>query len=224
MAEFTSGLPEDLRRVIAADMEPVRPLPAPWKRVLWALPLALLILALPFLYFGLRPGTEELGPLLTWVPVILQVALGLALLTLALREAVPGLGISRGLVFGVCVGALAVHLAVNLLVWFRYPMGYEDLLETWWMCFRYEFLLAVPFLVLITWLAASALPVRPRAIGLLTGAGAGFLADASWRMVCPVSAPLHVITAHGGAIIFLGVLGYLLGWLWERRRIIVRRG
>lgn len=223
MAESSGGLPDELRRIIAADMEPVRPLPAPWKRVCWALPLALVILALPLLYFGLRPGTEEIGPLLSWVPMILQVALGLALFTLALREAVPGLGVPRGLVFGVCLGALGIHLAVNLLIWLRYPMGYRDLLASWWECFHYEFLLALPLLVLLTWLAASALPVRPRTIGLLTGAGAGFIADASWRMVCPVSAPLHVITAHAGAIVVLGALGYLLGWGWETLRVARRR-
>lgn len=218
MAPHTSGMPEELRRTIAADPESVRPLPAPWKRVLWALPVAVVIVAVPLLVFGLRAGTEELGPLLSWVPMVLQVALGLALLTLALREAVPGLGIPRTLVFTVCLGALGAHLAVNLVVWLRYPVGYQDLLESWWGCFRYEFLLAVPFLVLVTWLAAAALPVRPRAVGLLAGAGAGFLADASWRMICPVSAPLHVIGAHDGAIVFLGALGYLLGWFWEKRQ------
>jgi len=223
MAESSSGLPEELRRIIAADMEPVRPLSAPWKRVFWALPLALVLLALPLLYFGIRPDTGEIGTLLSWVPMILQATLGLALFTLALREAIPGLGVPRNLIYGVCLGALGIHLAVNLMIWLRYPMGHDDLLESWWECFRSEFLLAVPLLVLMTWLAARALPVRPRAIGLLSGAGAGFIADASWRMVCPVSAPLHVITAHAGAIVFLGALGYLLGWAWERL-LVARRG
>lgn len=218
MSDRPSALPDDLRNAIAADLEPVRPLPPAWKRLMWAVPIAGALLVLPWVYFGVRPDLERLGPLLAWVPVALQVTLGLALLLMALREAVPGLGIPRSVVLSFCLTALGLHLAANLLIYARYPMGYDDFLATWWACFRYEFLLGVPFLVVITYLAANALPVRPRTIGVLSGVGGGVIADASWRMVCPVSVPSHFLTSHLGSIVVLGALGYVLGYLYERHQ------
>ena len=218
MGEQGPNLPAELREAIAGDLEPVRPLPPPWMRLLWAVPITAAFLVLPWVYFGVRPDLEHLGPMLAWVPVAMQVALGLALLLMALHEAVPGLGIPRVLVVGFCLVALGLHLAVNLLIYIRYPMGYDDFLASWWACFRYEFLLGVPFLIVITYLAANALPVRPRTVGLLSGVGGGVIADASWRMVCPVSAPLHFLTAHLGTIVVLGAAGYLLGYLYERHQ------
>jgi hypothetical protein len=216
MSERVS-MPESLRDAVAADLEPVRPLPAPWLRVLWAVPLAVLLAATTLLYFGLRPDFEGLNDLLTWVPVLLQAALGLAVLTLALHETVPGTRIARPVVYGVCVGALAVHLAANIILWLRDPMGYGDFLSSFWACFRYELMLGVPFLALITYLAAKALPVRPSVIGALAGVGAGIVADASWRMICYVSVPAHFLTAHLGGMVALGLIGYLLGLFIELR-------
>lgn len=216
MSEHLS-MPDSLRQAVAADIEPVRPLPAPWLRVLWAVPLAVVIAATTLLYFGMRPDFQGLDDVLTWVPVLLQAALGLAVLTLALHETVPGMRIARSVVFGVCVAALAVHLAANIILWLRDPMGYGDFLSSFWACFRYELMLGVPFLALITYLAAKALPVRPSVIGALAGIGAGVVADASWRMICYVSVPSHFLTAHLGGMVALGLIGYLLGLVIELR-------
>jgi len=210
-------LPDSLRDAVAADLYPVRPLPAPWVRVLWAVPLAMLIAAAAIGYFGTRPDFQGLNDLMTWVPMVMQVALGLAVLTLALHETVPGLKIARPLVYGVCLAALAVHLAANLILWLRDPMGYSDFLSAFWGCLRYEFLLGVPLLALITYLSAKALPVRPSVVGALGGIGAGVISDASWRMICYVSVPAHFLTAHLGAIVVLGTSGYFIGLLIERR-------
>jgi len=210
-------LPDSLRDAVASDLRPVRPLPAPWLRVLWAVPLAVLIAAAAIGYFGTRPDFEGLGDLLTWVPVLMQVALGLAVLTLALHETVPGMKIARPVVFGVCLAALAVHLAANIVLWLRDPMGYGDFLTSLWGCLQYEFILGVPFLALVTYLAAKAFPVRPSVVGALAGVGAGVISDASWRMICYVSVPAHFLTAHLGGIVVLGAIGYLLGAWFERR-------
>jgi len=218
MSENVPTLPDSLRDAVARDMAPVRPLPAPWIRVLWAVPIAAALLLTALLYFGLRSDVEAMGALLSWVPLVLEVAFGLAILTIALHEAVPGMRLPREAVYGVCLGALALHLAVNTAIWLRDPMGYEDFFAAWWMCFRYEFLLGVPFLAVVTWMAARALPVRPAVIGALAGAGGGFIADASWRMVCPVSVPSHFLTSHLGGIVVLGFAGYLVGVWLERRR------
>ncbi len=212
-------LPDSLRQAVAADMAPVRPLPAPWIRVLWALPIAVALATGTLVYFGLRPDFQGLEDLLTWVPVLLQAALGLAVLSLALHETVPGMRVARPVVFAVCVGALALHLAANIMLWLRDPMGYGDFLSSFWACFRYEFLLGVPLLALITYLSAKALPVRPTVIGALAGIGAGVISDASWRMVCYVSVPSHFLTAHLGGIVVLGVTGFLLG-MWFETRVV----
>lgn len=218
MGEHVS-MPDSLRRVVAADLRPVQPLASPWLRVLWALPIAVALSASTLIYFGMRPDFEGLSDLMTWVPVVLQAALGFAVLMLALHEAVPGMRIARPVVFCVCIAALALHLAANIILWLRDPMGYGEFLASFWNCFRYEFLLGVPFLAVVTYLAAKALPARPQVIGALTGIGAGVISDASWRMVCYVSVPSHFLTAHLGGIVVLGVTGYLLGVWFEGRQL-----
>lgn len=212
------AMPESLRRAVAADIDRVRPLPSPWLRVLWAVPLAVVIVAAALLYFGTRPDFGGAGDVLTWVPVALQLMLGLAVLALALHEAVPGMRKARPVVVGVCVAALALHLAANIILWLRDPMGYGDFLAAFWGCIRYEAMLGVPFLALVTYLAAKALPVRPSTIGALAGIGAGVIADASWRLVCYVSVPSHFLTAHLGAIVLLGAFGYMFGLFFETVR------
>lgn len=211
--------PLPLRDRIAADMRPVRPLPPPWKRALWLLPLVVLLFALPITWFGARGDLSGLGPWLTWLPVILQVSVGLALIGMALREAVPGFGVSRAAVTVFFAAALALHLGVNVAIWLRSPRSAMDFWAAWWGCVRHEALLGVPLLVVAAWLAARALPVRPRNIGLLSGAGAGVLADASWRLICPLSAPSHFVAAHLGAVVLLAAVGFGAGWLWERARV-----
>ncbi len=211
-------LPDSLRDAVSADLQPVQPLPAPWLRVLWAVPVAIVLSAGTLIYFGMRPDFEGLSDMMTWVPVVLQVALGMAVLTLALQEAIPGMRAARPIVFCVCIGALALHLAANIILWLRDPMGYGEFLSSFWACFRYEVLLGVPFLVVVTYLSAKALPARPQVIGALAGIGAGVISDASWRMVCYVSVPSHFLTAHLGGIVVLGVIGYLVGVWFEGRR------
>ncbi|MFQ5742097.1 MAG: NrsF family protein [Acidobacteriota bacterium] len=214
----TPKLPERLREAVAVDLRPVRPLASPWRRVLWVAPVVALILVFAIAHFGVRPDLNHLSPWLSWLPVGVQLMMGLALLALALQEAVPGMGISRTVVVCFCLLALGLHVGVNLLIWLSYPMGTANFLQSWWNCFHYEVLLGIPLLVVITVLAASALPVRPRTVGLLSGAGAGIMSDASWRMICPITTPYHVLLAHGGGILLLAGTGYLLGWLWERNR------
>jgi len=218
MSENMPTLPDSLRSAVAADIRPVKPLAAPWLRVLWAVPIAVALLLTVFLYFGLRSDFEAMSVLLSWVPLVLEVAFGLAILTIALHEAIPGRRLPREVVYGVCLTALALHLAVNIAIWLRDPMGWEDSFAISWMCLRYEFLLGVPFLVVVTWMAARALPMRPSVIGALAGVGSGFIADASWRMHCPVSVPSHFITSHLGGIVVLGLAGWLVGVWLERRR------
>ena len=76
------------------------------------------------------------------------------------------------------------------------------------------------------WLAARALPTRPALAGALYGLGAGLMADAGVRLFCWVSAPAHVLVAHGGAILCLAAAGALAATVIERmkERSRARRG
>ena len=218
----TRQIPESLRQSVACDLKPVCPLAAPWRRMLWVVPLTIVAFLLPQLIMGQRPDLDRLGMLLAWLPVAVQFLLGFGLMGMALREAVPGLGISRGMIGAVIVTAIGLHLTVNSVVWLLYPMTAENVWSLWWLCFRHELFLGIPFLLVVTWLAARALPVRPRTIGILSGVGAGVIADATWRMVCPISEPSHVLTSHLTPVFVLGALGFLLGWFWERSRCATR--
>ena len=48
---------------------------------------------------------------------------------------------------------------------------------------------------------------RPGPVGGLAGLAAGLIADASWRTVCNVAEPSHVLTAHFGGIVALAIIG-----------------
>ena len=209
-------MPERLRAAVAADLRPVRALPPPSMRALWAVPVIVAVCAAAWLYFGVRRDAGELGLLLAWGPLALQVTLGLALLAMGLHETVPGLRPPRELVVVVVAAALTIHLAANFLIWRRHPLGYGSFFASLWPCLRYEVMLGAPFLIVIALLALRALPMQPRMIGLLAGVGGGVIADASWRLVCPVSVPAHFLTAHLGGVVALGAAGYLLGCLFER--------
>ena len=78
-----------------------------------------------------------------------------------------------------------------------------------------ESLVGIPILVLVAWLVSRAMPCQPLLAGFLTGTGAGIAAEASWRMICPNSAPGHVLLGHTGGILILGLTGFLLGYVWS---------
>jgi hypothetical protein len=69
-----------------------------------------------------------------------------------------------------------------------------------------------------------ALPGQPWLAGALFGAGAGLTADASWRLVCPVSDVWHVVAGHGGAVLVLTAMGSVGAYVAARRRLSARPG
>lgn len=208
-------LPEELRDAVARDLHPVRPLPPCWRRLLYALPVVILALGIPLVIYTLRDmGT--FGMLLGWLPVAVQILLAMALLVFALREGIPGSRISAGTIFAVCLGAYALQILVNLGIYLSGPMsGAGTSFSAWMHCFQVESLIGVPVLIVIAWLVGRSLPERPLLAGFLAGTGAGFAGDASWRLVCTASAPLHVLLGHTGGILVLGLTGFLLGYLWS---------
>ena len=205
-------LPAALRRSIADDLQPVRPLPPPLVRAAWLLPIAMLLLVSAGLMLGIRRDADRLGWALTWGASALEMTLGLGLIAASLREAVPGTTLSRralALCFGSALGATA---AITALTWFVSPIRlFQDpTLFVWRVCVAGTIAGALPPLVVAGWLVARGLPVRPRLAGALYGLGAGLLSDAGWRIFCHFSDPGHVFGAHMLGIAITTLLGALL--------------
>ena len=219
MSEREAGrAPDGLRQAVARDLGPVRPLADPWQRAVTAVPIAAVAMGMPFLYYQMR-DTGELGARLAWVPIAVQILLALGLLALALREAVPGRRIPQPALAGLCMAGFGLQVVANYAIYLRSPVASGvSHFEAWLGCIQRESLIGVPILVVVAWMAGRALPCRPMLAGFLVGTGAGLAADASWRLFCPVSTPGHILLAHTGAVLALGLTGMLLGWVWNRVR------
>ena len=212
-------VPSALRAAITADLRPVVPLPRPLRRMLWLVPIALLLLGMAVFVFGLRRDAPVLGFPLTWVASALQMLLGLVLATAALREAVPGTTLSRqaiGLIFATAL------LAVVTLTWMTWLVSPTTILPShvlfvWRVCVAGTVLSALPALAVSGFLVARAFPLRPRLAGALYGIAAGLMADAGWRLFCHFSDPRHVFSAHMLGVVFCGLVGILLASLLKRR-------
>src|SRR5262245_42178333 len=86
----TSGYRQD----IVGSLSPVRPLLTPSRRVWLLLPLGLLLAVTAPLTAGQRGDLGAYAPVITWGLTGLQSLLGVWLLALGLREAVPGQNVS----------------------------------------------------------------------------------------------------------------------------------
>jgi hypothetical protein len=115
------------------------------------------------------------------------------------------LGAAAGLTAGVVA---AVTLATNAASATVVPPGRAW--QYWVECVGWPIVFGAPFMVLATLMATRAFPTRPAIAGALCGASAGLLADAGWRLTCWISAPPHVASAHGLAILALTATGSLL--------------
>lgn len=211
--------PERLRGIVARDLAPVRPLSRPALRALWLVPLGALVWWILYRQ-GVRPDAGQLGALMLWGPSVLQALAGLVVLTLALREAVPGRSLDRrSLVLG--GAALAAWLAsVTWATWLRSPReAPPDLAGFFWRyCTGWSLVAALPLIALALFLVRRAFPTRPALAGALCGLGAGLIVDGSWRTYCSVSAPGHILESHMLGLLVATLIGALLGALVGRRR------
>jgi hypothetical protein len=212
-------LPADLRAAISADLRALTPLPRPVARLVWLVPVAILLLFAAMLVFGLRRDAPRLGILLTWTASIVQMLAGLALMGAALRESVPGTTLPRrvvGMIFG---SALILVLTVTWMTWAASPTVVAPgfIAYVWSICLTGTVVSALPALAIAGWLAARAFPLRPRLAGALYGVGAGLLADAGWRLFCHFSDPAHVLPAHLLGIAVVGALGVITATIFSRQ-------
>ncbi len=222
----TERVPDVLHRAIGRDLAPVRPLPPPWRRTVVLVPLAAAVFVGVPLLMGVRQDARVLGAWWSWGISSLQVVVGFVLVGLALREAVPGSGLTRRQLLTAIGGAFVVVAAVTWGTYFISPTIAPPArqLPFFIYCLRHSALVGVPAVIAAGLLAGRAFPTRPWVAGALYGLGAGLMSDAGWRLFCDVSAPSHVLAAHGGAVLSLAVLGMLTARAgeWVRDRVTRR--
>lgn len=217
----TVPTPAGLRRAIAADLRPVRPLPPAWRRALWLTLPAAVVLWSAWSRFGVRGDAALLGPVVLWAASGFQLLAGGVLVALALRLAIPGEGLGRRAAW-LAVGLLLAWLvAVNGAAWWLSPSPVPAGREAffWRVCTGRELLMAGPLLVVGLVLLRRAYALRPAIGGALCGLGAGLIVDSGWRTVCSISAGGHILDAHLLPILASSLLGALAGALLGRRRL-----
>jgi hypothetical protein len=219
-------VPDDLHRAIARDLTPVRPLAPPWRRAAVLLPLAIAVVAgIPWV-MGVRHDAGVLGAWWSWGVSSLQLLAGFVLVGLALRESVPGSALSPRQLAGAIASGVAIVAAVTWATYAVSPTSAPPArtVPFFVYCLRHSALLGAPAVIAAGLLAARAFPLRPWVAGALYGLGGGLMTDAGWRLFCDVSAPSHVLMAHGGAMLVLVVLGMLTASAgeWVRARLARR--
>ena len=214
------SIPNGLREAIVSDFQPVRPLHQAWVRTMLAVAILAVVLAFVLAKASLRPDMDQLPMWLSWGCSILQLALGILLIGLALREAIPGEGIPRGAVRIAALTALAVQILVGIATSIYSPAitmpgsGIAPGIG----CFKHETAMALPTFAVTLWLVFRALPLRAPTAGLLGGAGATVASDAVIHLLCPMSNLSHVLVWHTGAVILFMAVGWVSGMIWERIR------
>ncbi len=211
-------MPDGLRRAIAADLRPVRPLAPPLRRAVvvaaWVPPAIAIVVEL----LGLRRDLPSLGWPMTVTQLAIEVALGLALVALALAESIPGRGPTHGQTLTALLAAAAAFVIQAAVTRGASP-GVEvphPLTSHGLPCFALEAVVGVPALALVALLVVRAAPLRAAWAGALGGAGAALLADGVYRLHCPITDLRHVLVWHGAAVVLLTLLGLAAGLAWER--------
>lgn len=218
------AVPERLRRSVADDIAPVQPLPPAWMRTLKAAAVAAFGLGIIVVAFrmSLRPDMDQLPMWIGWGATAVQLGIGVLLIGLAMREAVPGCLVPRPAVaFAVALGVV-MQVVVAVATWMHSPGMAMPAAHGWNLglgCAGKDITMAVPALVVTLWLVFRALPVRPSVAGLLGGAGAAVTADAFNHLICPLSDLRHVLVWHTGAMLGLMLVGWLVGKAWELARL-----
>lgn len=197
-----------VRHIVERDMKPVRPLLSPGLRLLLLVPIAIAV-AVYTPAAATRADLGRLGVLTAWGLSALQWTMGLLVLGVALRHAVPGRGVSRRFLIGTLVGAPVAILFVTAITYAVEPSGVPPgmAFTFWWYCVRGPMIIAAPVCLAVSVLAMRAYPTRPALVGALCGLAAGVLTDSGWRLYCEVSALFHVLSSHGLAIVLMAGVG-----------------
>ena len=169
-------MPAALREAVSRDLGPVRPLHPPWRRTALVAGVAAAVIATVMLAPGhsLRQDLASLPLWLSWGASLLELAAGIAVIGLALREAVPGGAAPRGAVRTVALAAFALQLIIGVATWLYGPGTPPG---PGWLtagagCLSHDAAMILPGFAVTLWLVFRALPLRAPAAGLLGGCGA----------------------------------------------------
>lgn len=202
-------VPVSLLNQIRTDLQPVEPLASPSRRLLALIPLALLLFVGPPMLYHWRDNLSLLSPWAIWGLSAFESCIGIALMWLALRQAVPGMSVKPRWIMLALFAGMFVFTGVSLTTADVLPTTMPDS-NTWkrlaWECVVMELPFAIPSIAISAWLVARALPARPSLTGAIYGLSAGLMTDAGMRLFCNINESLHVFGAHGG-VILLGVVG-----------------
>ena len=220
-------VPASLLNRVRTSLGPVRPLASPWRRLLALVPLALVLFLGPPLYYHWRENLAQLPAWASWGMSALESLGGIALLGLALRQAVPGMAVKPGrMSLALAAGAL-LFTCVSLTTANVLATPHQDP-DSWtqlaWECVIMELPFAIPALAISAWLVARALPLHPSLTGAAYGLAVGLMTDAGMRLYCWIDQPLHVFAGHGGTLLIGTIGGALTAALIERGKYRRLRG
>jgi hypothetical protein len=184
---------------------------------MWVAALAVVMCAAVLALMPLRSDLDGMPVWLGWGCSLIELIMGVGVVCLALREAVPGSGAPLGRVVATIAVATAMQVVVAVSTWMSSP---GMAVEGWGVsgginCMTHDTAMALPTFILTLWLVVRALPVRAPLAGLLGGAGAGLVADAIIHLLCPVSDLRHVLVWHTGTMVLLMVVGWTFGRVWQ---------
>lgn len=210
---------ERIRSEVARELEPVSPLRPAWMSALVAIPVALLLLSLVLIVYGLRSDAGAIDGWALWGPASLMVLAAYAVLILALVQRSPESTVSWAWWIVLPLGAIGLQLGGAY--WTLAHSGPAPAVgwQTEAMCFWRISLLGTPPVLLALWLLSRGLPLRPRIAGLLAGVGGGLVSEGVYRLHCGISQTTHVLLWHTSAILVMGLLGLVTGIWWERRQL-----
>ena len=207
-----TNAPASLLNHVRANFERVRPLASPSRRTLALVPLAMLLFFGPPMYYHWRENFAQLPGWVSWGMSALESLGGIALMGLALRQAVPGMTVRPRWVLLALAGGVLLFTCVSLTTANALPTPLDNP-NSWtrlaWECVIDELLFAIPSLAISAGLVARALPIRPPLTGAAYGLAVGLMTDAGVRLFCWIDQPLHVFAGHGGAIL-IGTIGSAL--------------
>lgn len=210
---------DDLIGRLAADLEPVRPLPSPgWRALRW-LALTLAFLGLLVAVEGLRPGIVER---LSRIPDLLQwlgsIATGIGAAVAAFHLAVPdrterwallplpGLALWLS---GLGVGCLTDWIELG-------PGGFR--LGTSFGCFAFIVASGVPTVAVLLRMLRYARWVRPEQVVVLGVLAAAALSSAALTLFHDLDSTLMILIWHIGTIALMLALARMFGATWFRAR------
>jgi hypothetical protein len=213
---------DDLIAALARDVDPVTPVPSLRWEVTAVAALALAVSLALVEGRGLRPpGLPLLQEFTPFAIVALGLALaGLGAVTAALAFARPGRERIGWSALVTTVVGLLLSVGIACLLVRGSPLGGEAL----WgglpeiPCVLASIALSVPAVLIVTYLAASAAPLRPGATAFLAACGATALGTFAAHLTCRTPGAWHVVTTHaatplvGGLLVVVPVLRLLRSW------------